>query len=124
MNTAILEQPTSRARTAPSIPVTDLSRGAGRYGLRHQKVLVESSVLEDYAETDPSLGLNTAGVVLTVLGQHMALSPGGGRDESILVALHRREDGQQVEVELSLSRTRRQGQECLQLTLLGDREVD
>jgi hypothetical protein len=124
MNTATLEQPSVRARITPNIPVTDLTRGAVRFGIRNQKVLLDSSVLEDYSEADPNLGLNATGMVLTVLGQHVALSPGGGRDETIMVALHRRDDGRQVEVELSLSRTRRQGQECLQLTHLGDREVE
>lgn len=104
--------------------VTDLSRGAARFGIRNQKVLLETSVLDDYSECDSSLGHNTAGVILTVLSQHIAVAPGGGRDETLMVALHRRDDGQQVEVELSLTRTRRQGQECLQLTLLGDREVN
>ena len=124
MNTAILENASSRARITPTIPVTDVSRGAPRFNLRGPKVLIESSVLANYGEADPAMGLNATGMILTVLGQHIALAPGGGRDESLLVALHRRDDGRPVEVELSLTRSRRQGQECLQLLCLGDRVVE
>jgi hypothetical protein len=124
MNIAIQESTTSRALVTPATPFTDLTLGAPCFGIRGPKVLIESSILEDYAETDPSLGMNAAGMILTVLGQQMALNPGGGRDESIVVGLNRRDDGRNVELDLSLTRSRRQGQEYLHLTRLGDREVE
>jgi hypothetical protein len=115
----------SRVQTTPKCSLYLKAQSlARRSSIRGLKVLIEASVLEDYAETDLALGMNAAGVILTVVGQHVVLNPGGGRDESIVVGLDRRDDGRNVELELSLTRSRRQGQENLRLTRLGDREVE
>ena len=126
MNTTTLGQPQSGFTTCASrliVPQTDLTRGAIQHGLRNQKVLLATEVLEEYSEIDPSLGFNTAGQILSVLTRHIQLSPGGGREENLAVSLHRREDNREVEVCLTLARSRRQGQECLQLFKRGDREI-
>ncbi len=102
----------------------DFSRGAADLDLRRQRVLLDTALLDDYAEPDRGLGLNTGGVILRVLAQHLASCPGGGGDDSIIVCLHRREDGQRVEVQLAVKRSRRQGQECLLLSRLGERPTD
>ncbi len=102
----------------------DFSRGAAELGLRRQRVLLESAMLDDYAEPDTSLGLNTGGLILRVLAQHLAACPGGGGDDSIEICLQRRDDGQPVEVQLSVKRSRRQGQEYLVLSRLGEWPTD
>ena len=105
------------------VPQTDLTRGAIQHGLRNQKVLVATEILDDYREIDPALGLNAAGQILTVLARHIQLTPGGGRKENLSVCLRRREDDREVELFLTLVRSRRQGAQCLQLFKLGDREI-
>jgi hypothetical protein len=102
----------------------DFSRGATELGFRRQRVLLETDLLDNYAEPDGGLGLNTGGVILRVLAQHVAACPGGGGDDSIGVCLHRREDGHRVEVQLAVKRSRRQGQECLLLSWIGERPTD
>jgi hypothetical protein len=108
----------------PAVQHTDITRGARHLGIRHQRVLVVTTVQDDYAEPDVSLGFNAVGVILRVLAQHLAACPGGGGNDSIEVRLHRREDGRLVEVQIAILRSRRQGQECLLLSRLSDRPVD
>jgi hypothetical protein len=124
MNITTIGQPQSGSTThapRPFVPQTDLTRGAIQHGLRNQKVLVATEILDDYQEIDQALGLNTAGQILTVLARHIQLTPGGGREENLSVSLHRREDNSEVELFLTLARSRRQGTECLQLFKLVDR---
>ena len=88
-----------------------------------EPVHLQDSVLEDYTESDPTLGHNVTGIVLRVLSQHISAAPGGGADELLAVALCRREDGVEIDLLLTLSRTRRAGQSCLVLVRAGEREV-
>ena len=86
----------------PRIPHTDLSRGASQFCIRRVAVLVETSVLDRYVEIDPVGGLNTIGVILTVLSSHLAGCPGGSAVDRITICLQRRADGRLVEVDLAL----------------------
>lgn len=116
MNTqTLIENKRRPATQVPAIKIkyTDLSRGASLNGLR-ASVFLEARVLEEYAELDPTLGQNTAGVILAVLGCHLAAGNGIG-DDRLSVCLKRREDGQLVEVDLMLLRRRQAGGECLYL---------
>jgi hypothetical protein len=122
----LFESQSHPTRTAPRTAAqhNDITRGAIPLGIRNQRVLIETAVQDEYAEPDASLGLNTTGVVLRVLAQHLTSCPGGGGNDSIEVCLHRREDGVLVEVLLSLSRYRRQREEVLSLRKISDRPVD
>jgi hypothetical protein len=82
------------------------------------------AVPPDYDEIDLSLGRNVVGQILSVLSQHIASSPGGGRDDTITAGVRRRDDERDVELTLSVIRSRRQGQECLLLFKLGEHELD
>ena len=124
MNATTIEAPRNAVATRPPVvPHTDISRGAGQFGIRNQKVMLATEVLDDYREIDCSLGYNTAGMILSVLARHIAAAPGGGRDDSFAVCLHRQEDHHDVEVHLTVSRSRRAGQECLIVYKLADREI-
>jgi hypothetical protein len=101
---------------------TDLSRGAFYKGLDPETVFIDSSVLDEYAEIDPSLGRNLAGAVLDSLWRRMAISP-CVQLESITIAAARREDGEIVDLDLSIERLRLRGHECLVLEKAGEREI-
>jgi hypothetical protein len=121
-----LEPQSNPTRTAPRTADqhTDITRGATHLGIRNQRVLLETAVQEDYAEPDASLGLNTTGVILRVLAQHLTSCPGGGGNDLFEVCLHRREDGRLVELQFAILRARRQGTACLVLSRIGDREIN
>lgn len=104
-------------------PMLDLSRGARLLRIEEQ-VHLEATIIEDYAETDPSLGFNVVGVILRVLSQHIVAAPGGGADELLSIGLCRRDDGAEVELLMNLSRVRRAGQSCLVLVRSGEREME
>ncbi len=125
MNTTTLEQaqPRTTSSRPPVMPQTDISRGAAHHRLADQRVYLSQEVIEDYREMDPNLGYNTIGVVLSVLRRHLAALPAVERPDTVSVGLCRRQDDRDVEVVLSVSRSRRQGQECLVLCRLGDREI-
>lgn len=106
------------------VPFTDLSRGAGQHGLRNQKILIASDILDDYQEIDPSLGYNAAGIILSVLKRHLAVLPAVEQSDSFAACLRRRADGRKVELSLSVSRSRWRGEECLKLHRGEDREME
>ncbi len=125
MSTNTLEQTQSRPdRRPPVVRNMDLTRGAVHFGIRHQRVLLASEVIEDYREIDGSLGYNAAGQILSVLARHIALAPGGGGDDTFSVLLQRREDAQAVKVQLAVVRSRRHGQACLVLHQLAEHEFE
>ncbi len=125
MNTTTLEQdqPRTTSSRRPVIPQINISRGAAHHRLADQRVYLAKEVIEDYREMDPNLGYNTIGVILSVLRRHLAAMPAVERQDTFSVGLCRRQDDRGVEVVLSVSRSRRQGQECLVLNRLGDREI-
>lgn len=124
MNTQTLTQtslqPSSNA-SASRINYTDLTRGAALNGIR-ASVLLESRVIEEFAELDPALGHNTAGVVLAVLLSHLAGGNGGG-DDRLTVCLTRRSDQSAVEVDVMLLRRRQAGSERLYLRMADVRDI-
>ena len=79
---------------------TDLSVGSSQFSIR-LPVLLESRVLQDYGEIEPALGLNTAGLVLSVLSSGLAVS---SEDDRLTVALFRRSDGAFTELQLRFRR--------------------
>ena len=109
-----------------STPVhdVDLSRGARHLGLRPNVIRIESEVLDDYAELDNSIGQNTAGTILSVLGCELAVSPGGVARKTITVCLVRREDATVVELDLHVNRVCHHGNESLYLHKAGERVLD
>ena len=124
MNTHSLTPTQTFIRPHPNAPFNrlDLSRGARQFGLR-SLVFLDAAVRTDYAELDPALGHNVAGIVLAVLAFHEAL-PGLGRDEErITVCLVRRRDEQLVEVDLVLQRRRQRGGEAIELRRVAEREL-
>lgn len=106
----------------PVQPQTDLTRGAAQFCIRRAAVSVETRILNDYAEIDPALGMNTAGVILTVLVCHIAMAPGGSAEDRITVCLQRRNDEHLVEVDLAIRRSRAAGGERLLLQFETERE--
>lgn len=116
-------QATSIKRRPQRQPMLDLSRGARLLRI-DETVNLEASVAENYAAIDETLGHNVIGIVLRVLRQHLTAAPGGGADETLTIALCRRDDGREVELQLNLSRSRRAGQPCLILVRAGEREVE
>lgn len=108
-------------RQPPRPTLVDASRGARLLRIS-DPVHLDASIIEDYKESDPMLGHNVAGTILRVLGQHIMAAPGGGGDELLTVGLRRRDDDQEIELQLSLARKRRAGQSCLVLTRVGERE--
>jgi hypothetical protein len=97
--------------TATSAP--DLTRGATQFGIRRASVFVETQVLADYHEIDPTVGLNVIGLSLT--GRRLVLAPGGGPLEPLTVCLLRRSDGRLVEVELTFHYARGRAGESITL---------
>lgn len=102
----------------------DLSRSARHLGIRPEAVFIESEVLDRYAELDTAIGLNAAGVVLSVLAAQLGVNPGGVASESVTVCLLRREDARPVEVDLQIHRLRRRGGECLLLRHARERTLE
>jgi hypothetical protein len=123
MNIQTLEQNSLRPTlqtAAGKINYTDLSRGAALNCIR-ASVMLETRVLHEYAELDPALGHNTAGVVFAVLLNHLASGNGGG-DDRLTVCLTRRADGRDVELDLMVLRRRQAGGERFYLRITGVRE--
>jgi hypothetical protein len=124
MNTTLEPSQIKPSTRPPHRPkFLDVSRGARLHRLNEQ-VYLDPVVLEDYHEIDPTLGRNLVGCVLSVLAQHVTANPGGGGDEHLPVAVRRRDDGGEVELLLSLSRSRRSGQLAMVLTHAGERAPD
>jgi hypothetical protein len=124
MNTTLEPSQTKPSPRPPTRPkFVDISRGARLHRMSEQ-VYLDSRALDLYNEIDTCLGRNLVGCVLSVLAQHASANPGGGADEHLPVAARRRDDGGEVEMLLSLSRSRRSGQLALVLTHAGDRAVD
>lgn len=119
----LIPKTTPLKRASPRSKLMDVSRGARLHRLNEQ-VYLDPVVLDNYSEIDPALGRNLVGCVLSVLAQHVTANPGGGADEHLPVAVRRREDGGEVELLLSLSRSRRSGQLALVLTHAGERTAD
>ena len=103
----------------------DLTRGARNFGIRSGAVLLDSEVLCDYAELDPALGHNVAGLVLCVLGCHMLdkLEKGAAKD-LIAVCLCRRQDARVLEVDFQINHVLVNGYESLVLCKAGERDLD
>jgi len=102
---------------------TDVSRGARQCDIKAH-VFIETEILDNYSELDPSLGQNTIGVVLAVLSCHLHMSRGGLGEDTITVCLLRRQDDRVVELDLGLHRRRHAAGECFELRRLAEREVD
>jgi hypothetical protein len=113
-------QPSAKNSERP-IKYSDLTRGAALNGIR-ATVLLETRVLAEFAELDPALGHNTAGVIFSVLLSHLAGGNGGG-DDRLTICLTRRSDGQLVEVDLMLLRRRQQGGQRFYLRIADVREI-
>lgn len=77
---------------------TDLSVGSRQFGIR-PPVFLESSVLKDYRELECAMGLNTAGLILSVLAYRLA---GLSEDETLVICLRRQIDARPVELELHM----------------------
>ena len=126
MNTLLASTPvplaTLKSRTTRPTLI-DVSRGA-RLMRIDDSVHIDASIADDYAEIDCSLGYNVTGIVLRVLSQHLMGAPGGGGDETLTVALRRRDDGREVELHVTLSRSRRAGKPCLTLIRAGERQME
>jgi hypothetical protein len=75
-------------------------------GLAGTSIFINAEMLEEYAELDAGLGQNLAGVILSVLGHHLSLNPGGTHDDKISICAIRREDARVVEVDLGIERRR------------------
>ena len=123
-NTTTLEpNSTHPAQRLPAAKIhyTDLTRGAALCGIR-PTVLLETRVLEEFAELDPALGSNPAGIILAVLGFHLINGHAAG-DDRLTVCLVRRRDGRQVEVDLMLLPRRQAGGERIYLRLAGVRAI-
>jgi len=127
VNTTTLEHPQPKHVTRDPRPnrptLIDISRGARLHQISEQ-VYLDSKALDTYNEIDRNLGRNLVGSILSVVAQHVARTPGGGRDESVAVAVRRLDSGCEVDMLLTLSRSRRGGQMALVLTLAGEREQD
>lgn len=91
--------------------------------IRPGNVFVEPGVLEDYAEVDPSLGLNVFESILSALAGQRAACPVGVPEESVTISLLRREDAQAVELNLQINHVCRHGREFLYLRKFGEREL-
>jgi hypothetical protein len=105
----------ARPTVTPPTDTTDITRGATQFGIRRASVFVETQVLADYQEIDPAVGLNVIGIILTVLYCRLAMPPGAGPGEPLIVCLLRRTDGRLVEVELTLHHSRGPGGETITL---------
>jgi len=80
----------------------DLSLGAGQFGIP-VPLIAPSRLIEEYAEVHPALGYNVAGIILSLVSNHLAgAEPGANGPETMTACLVRREDGAIVEVELEL----------------------
>ena len=126
MNTVLKAPESQTANRKPQTtrpPLIDVSRG-GRLQRIAEAVYLDATIGDDYREADPTLGHNVIGIALRVLVQHLSAAPGGGGDELLTVALCRREDGREVELQLGLSRTRRAGQPCLILVRAGEHVIE
>jgi hypothetical protein len=115
---------TFEPETGPSRKNIDLTRGARDLGLQPHGVFLELEVLDDHGVVINSLGQNAAGTILAVLGCQLAMGPGGVPDETISVCLIRRDDGQMMDVDLSVKRIRQNGAECLFLRKTGERAIN
>jgi hypothetical protein len=100
----------------------DLRLGASQLGIR-MPVLIESRILERYAEIEFSLGLNVAGVILWALACHLAGGKATGPQEILTVCLLRRGDVRLVEVDLQIGSTRFAQRTWLFLQLAAEREA-
>ncbi len=117
----ILNSPSTQPASALSRGLLDISRGAGRIGLPFQ-VLIDAEALEIYCEPDAATGHNVIGCILTALARH--LMEDGTIQQAIEVGLRSREDGQAVDVFLSVEPLRQRGKECLCLRLAGERSTE
>lgn len=102
----------------------DISRGARLHGIANTALFIEAKLLDDYAELDAGLGQNLVGVILSVLGHHLSLNPGGTHNDKISVCSIRREDVRVVEVDLGIERRRVRGCETIILTKIAERDSD
>jgi hypothetical protein len=123
MNASIIA--THPARTAPEsraqkIIYTDLTREAVHCCIQ-ASVFLESRVLEEFAELDPALGHNVAGVIFSVLACHLAGGHGAG-DDRLTICLTRRSDGRPIELDLMLFRRRQEDGERFYLRVADVRE--
>lgn len=108
---------------SPSPNPLNITRGARQFGVLCAEVFIDSELLDDYAAPDAHLGLNAAGVILSVLSSHLAVHPSGAPHEPIHVCLLRRQDGRLVQLALELYRP--WGQEpCFQLRKARERNIE
>jgi hypothetical protein len=123
MPTTIPLAPPVRPSRPAAPPRTDITRGATQFGIRRASVFVETQVLADYHEIDPTVGLNVIGIILTVLYCRLAMAPGGGPAAPLTVCLRRRPDGRLVEVELTLHHSRGRAGESITLRRAAEQVV-
>ncbi len=87
-------------------------------------MIIDNELVDTYAELDSSLGHNVIGAILTVVASHLATGQQFLGDDVLLVDLRRRQDGEPVEVTLSVSRSRKSGRECLSLRWGGEQALE
>jgi len=124
MNQIISNAPVPPLKTdaAPGATFTDVTRGARRVGI-HARVQLDSSLLENYSEPDRRLGLNTAGVVLSVLSAYLKAGNASTPNNVLTACLIRCADRALLDVDISVRRFRSGGEECFSLRKLTEREA-
>jgi hypothetical protein len=100
----------------------ELSAGAAQLGIP-MPVAVPRRLLEDYAPLDPTLGLNTAGVLLSLVAYRISATSRTQAAGVITACLIRREDDQWVELDLKVCQSGVNGQRRLWLELVEERVV-
>lgn len=125
-NTALQSTPISSVNRRPVAPIRliDISRGARNFGIRSVTVLIDGEVIDSYREVDEKLGHNLIGVILSVLGCHLSMAPGGIPNERISISAVRREDAVLVDIDFQIRRSRSSGGERLVLSAVAERESD
>jgi hypothetical protein len=103
----------------PTDAWTDLSLGSSQFGIR-PAVFIQSTVLETYREIHPSLGLNTVGVILSLLAAHLAANPRVSQHDYVTVCLRRDKDGLPTEVRLQVEFQHSGRNNLICLRLAGD----
>jgi len=105
MNPAPESAPSATAADLAPEPLTDLATGAAQFGIR-VPVAVPRRLLEDYTPIDPTVGFNTAGILLSLLAFRLAATRPGHAPGLITACLARRDNGRPVELDLEVSPTR------------------
>jgi hypothetical protein len=101
--------------------LTDLTTGAAQFSIP-LPVVVEPGLLENYAPADPTVGYNTAGVLLSLLSYRLAATRPGKQRELITVCLARRQDDRLVELDVEVLPARRKDGCCLYLRAIKEQE--